>query len=142
MTQIEMEECPYHEQLYESEEHTMRNSVPTTPYQVCETRDRSHERMLNRAFPTLYRNQIGHTLKGHTQVGPDRRSDDQEEDQRGSIYLQPLRARQVLSGGSDKGDRQSIHDVIDQPDNLPGPVALGQVPVSFKESVLRTPLMY
>src|SRR5258708_26453054 len=37
MTQIEMEECPYHEQLYESEEHTMRNSVPTTPYQVCET---------------------------------------------------------------------------------------------------------
>src|SRR5260370_3582151 len=129
MTQIEMEECPYHEQLYESEEHTMRNSVPTTPYQVCETRDRSHERMLNRAFPTLYRNQIGHTLKGHTQVGPDRRSDDQEEDHRGSIYLQPLRARQVVRGGSDKRDRPGIYHSIDHPSNPPRPVTIGKVPM-------------
>src|SRR5258708_28244560 len=126
MTQIEMEECPYHEQLYESEEHTMRNSVPTTPYQVCETRDRGHECMLNRAFPSLYRNQIGHTLKGHTQVGPDRRSDDQEEDQRGSIYLQPLRARQVLSGGSEKRDPPSIHAVKNQPTHPPAPRPRGQ----------------
>src|SRR5215469_4468957 len=138
MTQIEMEERSHHEQLYESEEQAMRYGIPTTADQVGEARDGSHKGMLNRSFPALEGNDIGHTFKGDTEIRPDRGSDQQVEDQEARIDLDPSNQ---LSTGTNVSDRHSVHNVIDQPYNLPTPVTLAQVPVTFKKGVRRSPLM-
>ncbi len=68
MAQIKMEEGSHNDQLYEGEQQSMHHRVPTTAYQVCETRDRCHERVLNCAFPPLHVDDVGHSVKGYAQV--------------------------------------------------------------------------
>src|SRR6266566_5080247 len=138
MAQIEMEERSHHEQLYKSEEQAMRYGIPTTAYQVGEARDRSHKGMLNRPFPALEGDDISHTFKGDAEIRPDRGSDQQVEDQKTRIELDPSNQ---LRTGTNVGNRHSVHNVIDQPYNLPAPVALAQVPITFKKGVSGTSLI-
>src|ERR1700730_3927439 len=116
----------------------MRYGVPTATKQVRKTRDGSHEGMLNGAFPAFDSNQIGHSFESDTEVRPDRRADHQVQYQ---VLRIDLRIGDGLSGLTNVGDAQSVHDVIDQPDDFPGQVTPGQVPVSLKEGVGRASLM-
>src|SRR5947209_3621401 len=114
----------------------MRYSVPATAEQVRETRDWSHKGMLNGAFPALDGNHVGHTLEGYAEVRPDRCSNQEVEDQVAGIDLD---TGDKLRACPNIGHAHGIYDVIDQPDQFPGPVTLGQVPVAFEKGVGRTP---
>src|SRR5437764_703633 len=106
---------------------------------MCETRDRSHKRMLNSSFPALYGDQIGHTFEGDTEVRPDRGSDQQVQDQETRI---DLGASNQLGARTNVGDRHCVHNVVDQPDKFPSPITLSKVPVSFEKGVRGTSLMH
>src|SRR6202011_6219921 len=108
------------------EKHPMRNGVPTATKQVSETRDGSHEGMLNGAFPAFDSDQIGHTFESDTEVRPDRCADHQVQYQ---VLRIDLRIGDGLGGLTYVRDAQSVHDIVDQPYNLPGQVTPGQVPV-------------
>src|SRR6185369_3320401 len=38
-------------------------------------------------------------------------------------------------GGGDEGDGEGVDDVVDDPDGLPRPVALGEIPATLNEGV-------
>src|SRR5712692_9242411 len=121
MAQVEMEECSHHQQLQKGKEQSVRHSIPTASYQVGETRDRGHKRMFDGTFPTLKGNNIGHTFKGDTEVGPDRCPNQQVEDQ--VTRIDPGMCDQ-LCAGPNVGHCHSVHNVVDSKYKLPGPVTL------------------
>src|SRR5947209_17128185 len=107
MAQIQVEECTHHEQLRKSEEHAMCYCIPTTAYQMSEARDRCHEGMLNCAFPALDSNHIGHALKSHTEVRPDRGPNQQVERER--INLSLIHLTQHLRVFTDQRHAQGVN---------------------------------
>ena len=65
----------------------MRYSIPTTPDQMRETRDWSHECVLYSSFPAFDGDHIGHTFESDAEVRPDRSSNQQVHNQEICIDL-------------------------------------------------------
>src|SRR5436853_5549603 len=105
----------------------MYNGVPTTAAHMCKARNRSHKGMLYGTFPALYGDHISDTIKGNTEIGPDRCSNQQVQRERINLSLTHL--AQHLCIFADQGDTESVNRVINKPHELPASVARGQLRV-------------
>src|SRR5438067_13872635 len=95
--------------------------------QVDETRQRRHERVLDRPLPALPRDRLGHELEDDPEEGPDRRADEQS------------RRQPVLAGGGqvlrtrDEDDRERVRDRPDHEREIPEEVALREIDVPLDD---------
>src|SRR5579859_1539432 len=81
MAQIQMKEERDNQQLQNREEQTMHYCIDTTPNHMGKARNRRHKSMFYGPLPTLHIDDIGHTIKGDAQIGPDRSTDHQDQSQ-------------------------------------------------------------
>ena len=103
--------------------------------QMREPRDRRHERVLDRAFPALPRDDLADVLEDDAEESPRDRPDEQvEHEPRDRRVVDPT-AGDGRRGEADVRDGERGHDAVDEPDDLPRPVALGQRDLALDERV-------
>src|SRR5579885_1191469 len=99
--------------------------------------DRRHERILDRAFPALPGDHLADRIEDDRQITPDQRADQQVQHQERRI---DLLAAYLLHRRADERDGKAVDDAVNQPDDFPSPVSLGQIDVSLYERVGRAKL--
>src|SRR5204862_4882680 len=99
----------------------------------------SHEGMLDSAFPALNVDYVSDSLKGHAQIGPNRSTNQEVQCERVNLSLTHI--TQHLGIFANQRHAQGINNVVKEPNHLPAPIALCQVPIALEKGITRTPLM-
>ena len=96
--------------------------------------------MLYGAFPALNGDHISDTIKGNTEIGPDRCTNQEVQCERINLSLTHLAQHRRIF--ANQRHAQGVNRVVNKPHKLPAPLALGQVPVTLKKGVGCSPLMH
>ena len=130
MAEVETEEQGHDPEQQDRPDDPVDDREQAHPEQVDGSRERGHERVLDRPFPALPGDGLGEDLEDHAEVGPDDSADEQCRRQ----ALDVDAAARGLHALADEDDRERVGDRPDEERDVPPDVALDQVDVALEDA--------